>query len=109
MSAAGTHRTGRVRASSGLVDAATLAAALGVTRGYVYDHADELGVIRLGSGPRARLRFAFDEALGRLASCSGDRESERVVEPDRGGRPRSLGTNVELLPVRGRIVPREAA
>ena len=28
-----------------------------VSRTWVYEHADELGAIRLGDGPRARLRF----------------------------------------------------
>jgi hypothetical protein len=40
----------------GLVDAATLARELGVERDWVYDHAAQLGSIRLG-GPRGRLRF----------------------------------------------------
>jgi hypothetical protein len=39
------------------VDAATLAGELGVERSWVYEHARELHAIRLGSGPRARLRF----------------------------------------------------
>lgn len=41
---------------SGLVDAATLAQALGVDRRWVYAHAKQLGGIRLG-GPQGRLRF----------------------------------------------------
>jgi len=40
-----------------LVDAASVAEHLGVSRDYVYEHADDLGARRLGSGPRARLRF----------------------------------------------------
>jgi hypothetical protein len=40
-----------------LVDAATLAAELGVERSWVYEHANELHPIRLGTGPKARLRF----------------------------------------------------
>ena len=31
--------------------------AFNVARGWVYAHADELGAIRLGDGPRPRLRF----------------------------------------------------
>ncbi|MGA8720316.1 MAG: hypothetical protein WB557_20070 [Solirubrobacteraceae bacterium] len=30
---------------------------LGVSREWVYEHADELGALRIGSGPRPRLRF----------------------------------------------------
>lgn len=40
-----------------LVDASTLAAELGVERSWVYEHANELHPIRLGTGPKARLRF----------------------------------------------------
>jgi hypothetical protein len=40
-----------------LVDASTLAADLGVERSWVYEHANELHPIRLGTGPKARLRF----------------------------------------------------
>src|SRR4051812_24577685 len=46
----------------GLVDAATWAAHLGVTRGWVYRHADALGAVRLGDGRRARMRFHLERA-----------------------------------------------
>ena len=39
------------------LDAAELAQQLGVTRTWVYQHADELGARRIGTGPRPRLRF----------------------------------------------------
>lgn len=42
--------------SGQFVDAAELAALLGVERDWVYSHANALGAIRLG-GPRGRLRF----------------------------------------------------
>lgn len=47
------------------VDAATLATTLGVDRAWVYEHADELGALRLG-GPRGRLRFDMDNVRARL-------------------------------------------
>lgn len=47
----------RESAARRLVDAATLAAELGVERSWVYEHANELHPIRLGTGPKARLRF----------------------------------------------------
>ncbi len=56
-----------------LVDAATLAARLGVRREWVYRHARQLGAVRLG-GPRGRLRFDLDLAL-----------SQRPSEPGAGG------------------------
>jgi hypothetical protein len=52
-----------------------------VSRTWVYEHASELGAIRLGDGPKARLRFdanAVSEVLGRVAQRpAGARESER--------------------------------
>ena len=42
------------------LDANEVAQRLKVDRGWVYEHADELGVSRLGSGPRPRLRFSPD-------------------------------------------------
>lgn len=46
----------------GLVDARELAEELGVSIDYVYAHAAELGAMRLGSGPKARIRFDLDRA-----------------------------------------------
>ena len=45
-----------------LVDARRLARDLGVSLDYVYAHATELGAMRLGSGPKARIRFDLDRA-----------------------------------------------
>lgn len=46
------------QAPDGLLSAAQVAARLGVQRSWVYDHAEELGVVRIGEGLRPRLRFA---------------------------------------------------
>jgi hypothetical protein len=43
-----------------LVDARQLARDLGVSLDYVYAHATELGAMRLGTGPKARIRFDLD-------------------------------------------------
>jgi hypothetical protein len=40
-----------------LLDPKELAAALNVSLDYVYAHAADLGAMRLGDGPKARLRF----------------------------------------------------
>lgn len=45
-----------------LVDAAELAELLDVSRAYIYEHAPELGAVRLGDGKRGRLRFDVDAA-----------------------------------------------
>jgi len=42
--------------------AGQLAARLGVTPQWVYDHQNELGVVRLGSGRKPRLRFPPETA-----------------------------------------------
>jgi hypothetical protein len=51
-----------------LVDAATLANELGVERSWVYEHADELHPVRLGNGPKPRLRFDVVAVRAALAS-----------------------------------------
>lgn len=88
-----------------LVDVATVAAYLGTSVGYVYEHADALGARRLGSGPRARLRFSLDEVDARTVACSQARRSS-VVEPapragSRRRRRQRSGTSAPLLPIRG--------
>jgi hypothetical protein len=89
-----------------LLDAAGIAHWLGVDRGWVYENAAELGALRLGSGPRARLRFDPEIVRERLTVCSASRASSvatpRTVKPKaEGGRWQSMGTNVALLPIRG--------
>jgi hypothetical protein len=90
-----------------LVDAAEVARFLDVSTDFVYAHADELGARRLGSGPRARLRFDLAEVDARLSDCSRSRESEahskRAAEPNQGRRlTQGSGTSAPLLPIRGR-------
>ncbi|MGI8556921.1 MAG: helix-turn-helix domain-containing protein [Solirubrobacteraceae bacterium] len=48
---------------------------LGVARGWVYRHADELPIVRLGTGPRAPIRIDQRDLRAWLkASQSGQRE-----------------------------------
>ena len=76
----------------GLVSAAQVATQLGVQRSWVYDHAEELGVVRLGDGPRPRLRFdpaaIAEHAAGRRRPGS----SRTPVMPVPAG--------VDLLPIK---------
>lgn len=67
------------------LDAAALARELGVERDWVYEHAEQLGAIRLG-GPKGRLRFDRDEVSRRLggADAVGWRPPRR---PARRARP----------------------
>jgi hypothetical protein len=96
-----------------LVDAATMADLLGVTRGYVYAHADDLGVVRLGEGPRPRLRFDVDAARAALRRSHGEGSQQpdtSTVAPIRGGRragdrrrlPNGLPEPGSVLASRGR-------
>jgi hypothetical protein len=68
---------------SGLIDAAEVARRLGVAHSTVYEKAAELGAIRLGDGPRARLRFD-----PRLVERMLDRSGAALVaaRPNRGER-----------------------
>lgn len=66
---------------SRMVDAAGLADALGLSRAYVYEHADQLGAIRTGTGPRARLRFDVSDARDRLTALTTPAVSSSEVRP----------------------------
>jgi hypothetical protein len=85
-------RAGQVIAE--LVDAAEIARRFGVSRDFVYDHAVDLGAVRLGNGPKARLRF--DPAkVGRAL-----RKPPEKPGPQPGRRRTRRSSS--LLPVRGR-------
>ena len=69
-----------------------------VSRTWVYEHADELGAIRLGPGPKARLRFD-----ARAVSKGLERNPADVTRPPGSERP--SGTTPSggrsLLPIYG--------
>lgn len=95
-----------------LVDAQTLATALGVSRDTIYAHADELGGERIGDGPRGRLRFDLDRALSAWSACSTSKESQAPQTPVAAGvsaprRRQGMGSSPELLPIRGFGTPRD--
>jgi hypothetical protein len=60
-----------------LVDARQLSRDLGVSLDYVYAHATELGAMRLGSGPKARIRFDLDRAREALEARPGRTNGRR--------------------------------
>lgn len=87
-----------------LVDAAELARRLGIERSWVYSHAIELGAVKLGSGPKPRLRFDPQLAAKVLRKVAEDsaadpptRSGKRAGQPQRGRE-----SEVSLLPIRGR-------
>jgi hypothetical protein len=63
-----------------------------VDRGWVYAHADELGVVRLGDGPRPRLRFDRAVVAQLLVATRGREVAPRAYTPQTAGAP--------LLPIR---------
>jgi hypothetical protein len=81
-----------------LLDAAHLAELLGVSRATIYDHAAELGAIRIGDGDRPRLRFDAETAL-----AAWHREPEPEPEPEPQPQPprrRATTTTAALLPIK---------
>jgi hypothetical protein len=82
------------------IDAAEVARRYGVDRGWVYAHAEELGALRLGDGPRPRLRF--DPARVDAAMTPAGPPSGGVRKRTRGSSRKSAARDpgaVELLPI----------
>jgi predicted DNA-binding transcriptional regulator AlpA len=75
------------------LDAKEVAQRLGFTLDWVYEHADELGASRIGTGPRPRLRFPPHVVDRRRTSQTSGRAAGQNPEP----RPRPSG----LIPIRG--------
>jgi hypothetical protein len=74
----------------GLLSAAEVSRWWGVDRSWVYDHADQLGAIRLGNGKRPRLRFDPDRVAQAL-NPPADR-------PDVSRSPSIVADSPTLLP-----------
>jgi hypothetical protein len=89
-------------ARSELIDAAEVARRFGVDRAWVYAHADDLGVVRLGAGSRPRLRFEPRKVTAALACFSASRGSKALEAPSRRRGPTpATSPEFPLLPVRG--------
>lgn len=80
----------------GLVDAATMARLLGVSRATVYARADELGAIRVGKGKRARLRFDPSRLTG---GAQGEAPSTETRTRRRRSRKSPQEAKAGLLPI----------
>jgi DNA-binding FadR family transcriptional regulator len=81
---------------SDLIAAKEVADRFGVSRAWVYENAERLGVIRLGTGKRARLRFDSEVVRKRLESARDPRD--RACSP--AGPSRWLD-EADLIPIRG--------
>jgi hypothetical protein len=77
--------------SARLVDAKTLSELLGVTRAWVYAHAEQLHAVRLG-GPQGRLRFD----LSRVLAPSEESAPRSQPKPKRA---KALRQGAKLLPI----------
>lgn len=81
----------------GFVDAHEIARRVGRSRWWVYEHAGELGAVRLGSGPRARLGFSPARADAYLKAAADLRAPVPPLPRARPRRRRSTRAPVELL------------
>ena len=85
-----------------LLDAAELARRLGVDRSWIYNHAVELGAIRLGEGARPRLRFdpvAVSKRIRKKARGQDTAEHRRPPQPP--WQPQRDRERPPLLPIKG--------
>ena len=80
-----------------MLSATEVARRYGVSRSWVYEHAERLGAFRLGTGPRARLRFSAAEVSARVEGLRAapdapvfSRRRTHWIDAD------------DLIPVRGR-------
>ncbi|MGI8802467.1 MAG: hypothetical protein ACR2KV_09890 [Solirubrobacteraceae bacterium] len=73
----------------GLVDAAAVAEHFAVKPAWVYEHAEELGAIRLGDGRRARVRFSIEGAGRALAERTAARYVPPPVRPVKATKPKA--------------------
>jgi hypothetical protein len=87
-------------APTALLDASQLATHLGVTRTWIYEHAHQLGAIRLGTGTKARLRFDLDTATTAIERLQEKPSPDptKSESPRRRQRRRQQAT-VTLLPI----------
>jgi hypothetical protein len=81
-----------------LVTAAELAVVLGVSRAFVYDNAEQLGVIRLGSGRKPRLRFDAAIALAAFPAAPALPEPSRPFPRRSRRRSSTAGSILRVRP-----------
>ena len=89
-----------------LLSVTEVCARFGLTRSWVYAHARELGAIRLGPRPRARLRFDVARCAEYFTPPAGPEAAAALPAPVRPLRPRAplLPPGVELI--EGRLARR---
>jgi predicted DNA-binding transcriptional regulator AlpA len=85
-----------------LLNVGELARLSGVSRSWIYGHAAELGGLRLGDGPKARLRFP-QSALERLSTVNAPKVPEPPSPRARPPRERIV-SRADLIPI---MIPRD--
>lgn len=87
--------------SEELISPSELARRYGVTRSWAYEHADELGALRIGTGPRPRLRFR-PAVVERVLAVRAEPETPTMATPrSRPSRADRTAAGAPLLPVAG--------
>ncbi len=87
----------------GWMTAKELATHLKLNPAWVYEHAEELGAIRTGDGPKARMRFDLHTATQALKQHRKEAEPTPAPRPRRAPRnPRPYQPDVPLLEIRRR-------
>jgi hypothetical protein len=81
----------------GLVDAHEIARRTGRSRWWVYEHAGELGAVRLGAGPRARLGFWPARVEAYIQGAADLRAPVPSPPRARTRRRRTTRSSIELL------------
>lgn len=92
-----------------LLTVSDVAEALRVEPAWVYEHARELGALRLGGGRRAPIRFEARTIAARVrqlhegVESAASQERPAASSAPRRRRARSAAPASHLLPVRGRL------
>jgi hypothetical protein len=84
-----------------LLTVAAVSQEFGVSTDWLYANAGRLGAIRLGSGPRARLRFDRATIADRIAKVASNASRERSSWRGKRRRGTPTGADSDLLPIRG--------
>jgi hypothetical protein len=83
-----------------LLTVAAVSQEFGVSTDWVYANAGRLGAIRLGSGPRARLRFDRATIADRITKVASHAARDRSSQRGKRRRGTRAGTDGDLLPIR---------
>jgi hypothetical protein len=84
-----------------LLTVAAVSQEFGVSTDWLYANARRLGAIRLGSGPRARLRFERATIADRIAKVASHAGRHRASQRGKRRRATREGADGDLLPILG--------